>query len=213
MKPYLIEFMTIAIAHFFAVASPGPDFAVVTRQTVNFGRRIGIYTALGVATAILLHVSYSLLGVAVLLKSNPMLFNAAQVLAALYLFYIAWQCLKSQGTTLALTQNEQQMSATRAFRQGFLTNGLNPKATLFFLSLFTVVIAPTTPLAIKLGYGVYLAMATGLWFCFLAAVIGHSKVRAKFVGMSQRIDQIVGVILAILGVNIIWQVTLAVTGS
>ena len=59
---YWVEFLTIAVAHLFAVASPGPDFAVVTRQCVTGGTKAGVWTSLGVGTGILLHVSYCLLG-------------------------------------------------------------------------------------------------------------------------------------------------------
>ena len=70
---YWAEFFTIAIAHLFAVASPGPDFAVVIRQNVRGGTRSGVWTSLGVGCAILLHVSYCLLGVALLLSQSPAL--------------------------------------------------------------------------------------------------------------------------------------------
>ena len=72
---YWAEFLTIAVAHLFAVASPGPDFAVVLRQSVLGGSRTGIWTSLGVGSAILLHVAYCLLGVALLLAQSPSLFN------------------------------------------------------------------------------------------------------------------------------------------
>ena len=61
---------------------------------------------------------------------------------------------------------------------GFLTNGLNPKATLFFLSVFAVAVSPETPNIIKLGYGLYLAIATGIWFCVLSLFLSSKKVRS-----------------------------------
>ena len=60
---------------------------------------------------------------------------------------------------------------------GFLTNGLNPKATLFFLALFTVVIDATTPVSIQIIYGIYLAVATFAWFALLSKVLGRQSVR------------------------------------
>ena len=84
---YWAEFLTIAIAHLFAAASPGPDFVVVTRQCVTGGIRTGIWTSLGVGTGILLHVSYCLLGVALLVSQSPTVFAGVKYLAAAYLFY------------------------------------------------------------------------------------------------------------------------------
>ena len=78
---------------------------------------------------------------------------------------------------------------------GFVTNGLNPKATLFFLSLFTVVINPHTPLAVQAGYGVYLAFATALWFCVVARLFSQTRVRNAFARMGHWFDRVRGVVL------------------
>ena len=89
-----------------------------------------------------------------------------------------------------------------AFTAGFVTNGLNPKATLFFLSLFTVVINPHTPLSIQAGYGVYLAVATGAWFCMVAMLFSHQRVRNGFARMGHWIDRTMGAVLVALGVKL-----------
>lgn len=89
-----------------------------------------------------------------------------------------------------------------AFVAGFMTNGLNPKATLFFLSLFTVVINPHTPLLIQAGYGAYLALATGLWFCLVALLFSHARVRSGFARMGHWFDRGMGAVLVALGIKI-----------
>ncbi|MBW4980835.1 LysE family transporter, partial [Marinobacter adhaerens] len=85
-----------------------------------------------------------------------------------YLLYIGFKALRAQPAKPVaegeLHREVGERTARGAFTAGFVTNGLNPKATLFFLSLFTVVINPHTPLAIQAGYGVYLAVATAVWF-------------------------------------------------
>ena len=68
---YMNEFLTIALVHLVAVASPGPDFAVVVRNSVAYGRRIAIYTSIGIGLAILLHVAYSLVGLSVVIATTP----------------------------------------------------------------------------------------------------------------------------------------------
>ena len=95
-----------------------------------------------------------------------------------------------------------ERTARGAFTSGFVTNGLNPKATLFFLSLFTVVINPHTPLSIQAGYGVYLAVATGVWFCMVAMLFSHQRVRTGFARMGHWFDRTMGAVLVALGVKL-----------
>ena len=93
-------------------------------------------------------------------------------------------------------------TARGAYVAGFVTNGLNPKATLFFLSLFTVVINPHTPLMVQAGYGVYLACATAAWFCLVALLFSQQRVRAGFARMGHWFDRMMGVVLVGLGIKL-----------
>lgn len=202
---YWTEFFTIAVAHLFAVASPGPDFAVVMRQSVRGGTPVGIWTSLGVGSGILLHVTYCLLGVALLLSQSPSLFNIMKLIAAAYLFFLGVQSLRLSMRSAdadRATQQDVVASAGRAFALGFLTNGLNPKATLFFLALFTVVIDPATPLAVQVLYGIYLSLATFLWFSMLSLVLGIPRVRAFILRMGAWLERAMGLILIVLALQI-----------
>ncbi|PCI80407.1 MAG: lysine transporter LysE [SAR86 cluster bacterium] len=202
---YWAEFLTIAIAHFFAVASPGPDFAVVMGQSVRCGTRSGIWTSLGVGSAILLHVAYCLLGVALLLSQSPALFNAMKLLAAGYLFYLGVQSIRNsliQAVGKGEATQGPAPSAARAFGLGFLTNGLNPKATLFFLALFTVVIDPNTPTTVQIMYGLYLAVATFLWFALLSLILGIPRVRVFILRMGVWLERAMGAILISISLQI-----------
>ena len=201
---YWTEFLTVALVHLLAVASPGPDFAIVLRESVSNGRHAGIWTALGVGSGILLHVGYCLLGIGLIVSQSIVLFNLLKWLAAAYLIYIGIRALQARPADPASA--ELAPLATRspraAFVRGFVTNGLNPKATLFFLSLFTVVINPHTPLAVQAGYGVYLAAATALWFCLVAMLFSQQRVRAGFARMGHWFDRTMGAVLIALGVKI-----------
>ncbi|ANB22484.1 lysine transporter LysE [Alteromonas stellipolaris] len=231
--PYLNEFLTIALVHLVAVASPGPDFAVVVRNSLAYGRRIAIYTSIGIGLAILLHVGYSLVGLSVVIATTPWLFKTFSYLAAGYLLYLAYGALKS-GPSQPPVEGEAevsnnvdnkvdnsdknrlvntkaannikaspQISAQKALWIGFLTNGLNPKATLFFLSLFTAIIDIDTPFSIKLGYGIYLAIATGLWFCFLSYLLSTSKIAQLIGKKGYWLDRAMGVLLVGLAAKLV----------
>lgn len=204
---YWGEFLTIALVHLLAVASPGPDFAVVSRYALSFGRKAGYWVALGVATGIILHVTYSLIGVAVIIHQNQWVYLSLLMLGALYLGYIGLSAISAKPRTdVAAAADDVQLPKRRkAFTVGFLTNGLNVKATLFFLTLFTTVISPTTPFMVKLGYGVYLTIATGIWFVFLSWLLTHPRVFKKIWPYSHWVDRLMGAILILLALSLLWE--------
>lgn len=202
---YWSEFAAVALIHLLAVASPGPDFAIVVRESVAHGRRAGVLTALGVGTGILLHVAYSLLGIGLIVSQSIVLFNALKWLAAAYLLYIGIKALRARPgdpDSAERSLAEGVRSSRGAFVTGFVTNGLNPKATLFFLSLFTVVINPHTPLPVQAGYGLYLALATATWFCLVAWLFSQARVRAGFARLGHWFDRAMGVVLVGIGVKL-----------
>jgi RhtB (resistance to homoserine/threonine) family protein len=209
LSPYWMEFATIATLHFFAVASPGPDFAVVVKQSVSSGRRSAMFTSVGVGTAILIHVIYSLLGIGLLIKTTPWLFQLFAYAAAAYLLYLGWSAIRSQPPLQNDKMEDEQpipmqhTSDKKSFIIGFVTNGLNPKATLFFLTVFAVAVAPNTPFQVKMIYGLYLATATGLWFCFLSFLLSGTKVRKVLQKNGYWFDRIMGLILILLACNLI----------
>ncbi|MFT4939947.1 MAG: RhtB (resistance to homoserine/threonine) family protein [Paraglaciecola sp.] len=207
---YWIEFLTIASVHLLAVASPGPDFAVVLKHSVQFGRRAAVITSIGIGLGILIHVGYSLLGIGILIKTTPMLFQIFSYVAAAYLFYLGWGALRSKAAAPAAADsqcdNNAKISDKKAFVVGFLTNGLNPKATLFFLSVFAVAVSAQTPNSIKLVYGVYLAIATGIWFCALSYFLSSNRVRVFLGKNGHWFDRIMGVVLILLAIKLVLPV-------
>ncbi|HDZ55932.1 MAG TPA: LysE family translocator [Pseudomonas xinjiangensis] len=197
---YLNEFLMVALVHLLAVMSPGPDFAVVIRNSVSAGRQAGLWTAFGVGCGILIHVGYSLLGIGFIVSQSVWLFNLLKWMAAAYLIFLGLRALQSKPRDLSGPElGPAQLTSRRAFLHGFITNGLNPKATLFFLSLFTVVISPQTPLTIQAGYGGYLAFATGIWFVLVALLFSHSTIRSTFARMGHWFDRLMGGVLVGLG--------------
>ncbi|WP_297816546.1 LysE family translocator [uncultured Paraglaciecola sp.] len=207
---YWLEFLTIASVHLLAVASPGPDFAIVLKHSISFGRRAAIITSIGVGVGILIHVGYSLLGIGIVIKTTPVLFQVLSYFAAMYLLYLGWGAIRSSApkhlNSVEFKKTMHIISDNKAFMVGFLTNGLNPKATLFFLSVFAVVVSPDTPNAIKLGYGLYLAVATGIWFCVLSLFLSSKRVRLYIAKKGYWFDRGMGVVLILLAIKLVMPV-------
>lgn len=204
MHDYWLEFSSVAIAHLLAVASPGPDFAIVLKQSLVHGRRTAIWTSLGVGTAILLHVTYSLLGLGLLIRSSELWFNVVKYAGAAYIAWIGVQSLRAKPRTVpdgaAEAGGGEAVTEVRipgdrgAFAVGFLTNALNPKATLFFLSLFVMIIDPRTPKLIQAGYGLWMAVATAGWFSLVSVLFTQERVRRRFLRHGHWIDRALGVV-------------------
>lgn len=198
------EFMTIALVHLLAVASPGPDFAMVMRQSIVSGRRAAVYTSVGIGAGILVHVCYCLLGLGLVISRSVVLFNLVKLAGAVYLLYVGWQSLRAKPSVEKVEphSNDPRLPAARALRIGFLTNVLNPKATLFFLSLFSLVIKPETPLWAQLVYGLYMAIATGLWFSGLSILLTRPAVRGFFTRFGHWAERVMGAVLLALGLRL-----------
>ncbi|MEW6999475.1 LysE family translocator [Colwelliaceae bacterium BS250] len=203
---YLTEFLLIAAVHFLAVASPGPDFAIIVKQSISRGRQHALMTSAGIGCGILLHVTYSLIGIGLLIANSPKLFNVLTYVAAAYLFYIGVQGIRAKPSTdNTVEQNKQAKTQTlgKAFLTGFLVNGLNVKATLFFVSLFSLVISTSTPIIVQSIYGIYMAIATAAWFSFLSVILTVDRVRAKLLAKGYIFDRIMGVVLILLAISIL----------
>ncbi|OCW98293.1 LysE family translocator [Alishewanella sp. HH-ZS] len=201
MPAFWPEFLLIATAHLLAVASPGPDFAIILRYAVRYGRQTAIWASLGIGTAILLHITYSLVGIGLLIKTTPWLFQALTVVAAGYLIYLGQGAIRAR-PPVGIAGEEEAMpdvpARRAAFLAGFITNGLNVKATLFFLSLFAVVISASTPLSYKVIYGLYMAVATALWFCLLSVLLTRPAVRRLLLAKGYWFDRLMGIVLLLL---------------
>jgi RhtB (resistance to homoserine/threonine) family protein len=200
---YLPLILSVALIHFLAVASPGPDFIMVMRNSLVYSKETGIYTAVGLGIGILLHVTYSLVGIAWIISQSVVLFNIIKFLGAGYLIYIGIKSLRAKpNKKIALDESEERQDITKfqAIRTGFLTNATNPKATLFFLSLFTLVIQPSTPLDIKMIMGIEMAVATFIWFAVIATIVSHRIIRNRIVKIQHHFERIMGGILIAFGI-------------
>ncbi len=209
MNLYWAQFLKVAVAHLLAVASPGPDFAMVVRQSIAHGRRAAVWTSIGIGTAILVHVTYALLGIGILLMASHFWFSAVKFAGAGYLAWIGAKGLMSRprrGLAGAPEGAEKDLSLPAepargaAWTTGFLTNVFNPKATLFFVAIFAIVIDPATPKVIQCAYGLWMSATTMAWFAMVSLFFTREAVRAAFLRGGHWIDRAMGVVLVGLAV-------------
>ncbi len=196
----MTELLAVITITVLAVISPGPDFAIVTRNSLVLSRGAGVLTALGIGLGVLIHVSYTILGVGVLIQQSLWLFQAAKLIAALYLIYLGIGMLRARPGGPLSEQESPALSKLAALRTGFLTNVLNPKTTIFIVSLFMQVVRPDTPLATQIGYGVFISLAHIGWFSLVAVCLSTGVVRERLLSVRHWIDRVFGGLLVSFGV-------------
>lgn len=195
----------VVLPYIVCIMSPGPDFVLIARNSLMYSRRTGVFTALGTSVSLAVHATYTLVGIALLISESVWGFRAIQGMGALYLGYIGWQFLRSSASVIdakGVERSEKILSPFTAFRQGFLTDLLNPMAMIFFLSIFSMVITEETPNAAKVLYGIVIFVLGFLWFSLVALGFSHPKVQEFFARMGHWVSKITGGIMVSLGIKL-----------
>ena len=200
-----MEFLTIAILHFFAVSSPGPDFIIVTRQSIRSGRTAAIFTSLGIASGILVHSFAAITGLTYIISSNPLVFLYLKIIASIYLGYLGFISIFNSSSITQYTSNQStsDLNFLYSYRIGFITNILNPKAILFFITVFSIVVDSSTSV-LSLGiYGAYMSIATFIWFTFISYIFTNTTLINKYRNSLPIFEKILGCILLLIASQIL----------
>lgn len=190
--------------HLAAVVSPGPNFLVVTQTAIRDSRAAGFLTASGVALASVLWAVAALIGVSVLFETAAWLYGGLKVVGGAYLVYLGVQSWRHAKVPVNLPTDVpiQTPSSLRAFRTGFVTNLTNPKAIVFFGSIFAALLAPSLPLWLR-GAAVGVVFLNALcWYMFVATVFSVPGVQRAYARAKVHIDRIVGGFFALLGLRL-----------
>lgn len=195
---------SVALIHLLAVMSPGPDFILCIRNALTYSRKTGIWTAVGFGLGMSVHISYCLAGLAILISKSILIFNSIKLLGACYLIWIGIKSLRSKGSTINVSTEAQKVdiSVFQAIKMGFLTNVLNPKVTLFFLSLFTLVISPNTPRMVMGIMSLVMIIDTILWFSLVSTLMTQNKIRSQFEKYQNGFSKTFGALLVALGIKV-----------
>jgi len=200
----LILLGTIIVLHLLAAVSPGPDFLMAARNSLTYSRKTGVWTAVGFGSGIAVHIFYCVLGLAVLISKSIVLFNAIKFFGAFYLIYLGVKSILARSSRLEIGQQTKKpdISAFAAWRMGFLTNVLNPKATLFFLGLFTFVVSPQTPWSVTAASSFFMILDTVLWFSLVAVFFTNSKISNVFSRFQGLFNKFFGGLLILVGAKV-----------
>lgn len=191
----MIQLMSFIFLNLIAMISPGPDFAIVTKYGLSGCRKSAIAASLGVATALIIHVVYCVSGVALILSSSPKLLLILRFVGGAYLLYLGIKTLMSVGKEETVTKSQTK----NAFTAGFFCNLLNPKATVFLLSLFSQFASFMNTFSMKLTYAASIPILAVVYFTALSIFITHVRFLSFFLRIKKYFVSLMGAFLVILG--------------
>ena len=183
-----------ALAHLFAVMSPGPDTAIIIREVSLNKRRGGLFCALGIGVGILIHCYLAIFGISTLLLSNNIAGDLISMFGSFYLIFLGISSFKSESK-----KSKKPQFMSNSFINGFITNIFNIKAFVFFISLFSIILNEDISSIGKIFIPLYFAMATSIWFSFLTIVLTHENIQKRWEPVQEIINKIAGSILITLG--------------
>lgn len=193
------QFWLILGIVWLAVISPGADFAMVSRTSFIDGRRAGVLAACGIATACWIHIAYAVFGLEILGRIFPHLLDVVKIAGAAYLIYLGATMALARPTTSDVDVGSAQKRPHAAFLTGFLTNALNPKTSIFVVSLYAQIMAPGTPMPEKLGYGVLISAVHAAWFITVAIFLSNPAIRSRVLAKQRMVNMSIGCVLILLG--------------
>jgi RhtB (resistance to homoserine/threonine) family protein len=201
--------LAFVIAAALLTLSPGPDTMLVMRNTLRGGRGAGLRTTLGISAGLIVHATLSALGLSIILVQSATAFALLKLVGGGYLIWLGVQTLRSamQAPVPSASGNGREwagaVSGRRPFREGLLTNVLNPKVAMFYLAFLPQFIAPGDPVFLKSLLLAAIHMAMGLvWLSGVATAV-HGAERFVMSGIARRwIDGVCAAVLVWFGIRL-----------
>ncbi|XKM13623.1 LysE family translocator [Orbaceae bacterium ac157xtp] len=201
----LENFLFVASISLLGMISPGPDFFLVVKNSLSYPRKYAFMTCFGVVMAIFTHMIYCVAGIAVIITATPWLYTFLRYAGALYLIWLGIKAIIAKpGGGVYISHSDKLLNITykKVFMQGYLCNLLNPKATLFFLSIFTQVVAIDSTLQDKLYTASIICAEAIIWWPVVVIIFQSPMAQRFYSKMQFFVDKLLGLILIALGVKV-----------
>ncbi|GAA3709306.1 LysE family transporter [Oceanisphaera sediminis] len=198
--------VTIGLIHLVALASPGPDIALMLRFATQ--RRAALGAAFGIAAGILVHSILSLTGISLLIQGHPLLFTLVRLAGAVYMGWLGWGALQAALTPAAAPGMPTAAGGLpgNGFWYGFNTNLFNPKALVFFIGLLAALVGPEVNWLTRTALVAELFLLSLIWFVLLAYWLSSSRVQAGLQAWSRSINGLCGLLFCGVAGSILWLV-------
>jgi len=185
------------------VISPGPDFSVVVKNSLTKGRKEGLLTALGIASGMTIHITYSILGMGLLLGPESPIIKWIKVLGACYLIYLGIRSILSTSTSQKTEKASVKPKTKRSwYYEGLFTNLLNPHAALFLISIISSIIDENSLLIVTLT-GFCIALTGLSWFTIVSVIFSFKTISKRFLQHTNLINRMLGLVLIAFGLRLL----------
>lgn len=205
----LMLFLTVALVHIIALMSPGPDFFFVSQTAVSRSRREAMMGVVGISLGVMVWAGVALLGLNLILQKMAWLHQIIMVGGGLYLCWMGWQLLRSARKQNAQTAPAEEVKvalpkAGRSFIRGLLTNLSNPKAVIYFGSVFSLFVGEDVGAGARWGLFALITGETFIWFTLVAIIFALPAMRRGYQRMAKWIDGFAGVLFTGFGLHLIF---------
>ena len=198
----LDQILVIVSVTFLVMVSPGPDMVLVLRNTFVSGRAAGLQTSMGILSGNLVHITYCVLGIGLLISQSIVAFSALKYAGAAYLIYLGIMSFRSGGQPLDTNDVENRRPSRTWFVQGFVNNLLNPKGTLFYLGVFTMVMTAVTPASVVLLLVFSMVLVSASFWLFFVYTLDRPVIREFIERSQQTMNRVFGILLILLGIRV-----------
>lgn len=203
----LTLFFTVALVHIIALMSPGPDFFFVSQTAVSRSRKEAMMGVLGITCGVMVWAGVALLGLNLIIEKMAWLHTIIMVGGGLYLCWMGFQmlrgALKKSEAAAAVEPQVELARSGRSFLKGLLTNLANPKAIIYFGSVFSLFVGDSVSSGARWGIFLLIVLETLAWFTVVASLFALPGMRRGYQRMAKWIDGIAGTLLAGFGIHLI----------
>lgn len=201
----IINYKLFIISSILLNLTPGADTIYILGKGISKGKKASIISALGISTGCMVHTVLAAFGLSVILSKSIIAFNIVKAVGAFYLIYLGIKSMKTKDFSLK-EEDKENISSGKIFREGILTNVLNPKVALFFLSFMPQFISPNNSFGaipfIVLGSTF---VFTGTIWCLILAISSSlmtKKLKEK-PSFSKILNRVTGIIFVGLGLKLL----------
>ena len=200
MQSYVSALLALFTVDLVAAMLPGPNFLLVSQLGLSSGRRTAAASVVGILTGNIMWATAVALGLGAVFSVVPLLYHTLKIAGGIYLIYLAVMLWKEHRDDSVLTW---RTTAWSAYVRGFLTTIANPKCLLYFGSVFTLLLRPTTPPSVWLIGISIVAFNTVLWYGTVAMLFSHEAAKRIYQSAYRRINAVAGVIIAGFGLKLV----------